>query len=109
MAINLVSLVSQVLTPQLVGSLARAVGVNEAVAQKLVAAAIPTILAALATTAAAPGGAQKLADTVSNSDPDLLSKLTGAIGGGNVGALGEGANCSAASSAAPGCRASSAH
>ncbi len=92
MAINLVSLISQVLTPQLVGSLARAVGVNEAVAQKLVAAAIPTILAALATTAAAPGGAQKLADTVSNSDPDLLSKLTGAIGGGNAGALGEGAN-----------------
>jgi cobalamin biosynthesis Mg chelatase CobN len=92
MAINLVSLVSQFLTPQLVGSLARAVGVNEAVAQKLVAAAIPTILAALATTAAAPGGAQKLADAVSNSDPDLLSKLTGAISGGNVSALSEGAN-----------------
>jgi Bacterial protein of unknown function (DUF937) len=91
MAINLVSLVSQFLTPQLVGSLARVVGVNEAVAQKLAAAAIPTILAALATTAAAPGGAQKLADTVSNSDPDLLSKLTSAIGGGNVGALSEGA------------------
>ena len=90
MAINLVSLVSQFLTPQLVGSLARAVGVNEAVAQKLVAAAIPTILAALATTAAAPGGAQKLADAVSNSDPDLLSKLTGAISGGNVSALSEG-------------------
>ncbi len=92
MAINLVSLVSQFLTPQLVGSLARAVGVNEAVAQKLVAAAIPTILAALATTAAAPGGAQKLADAVSNSDPVLLSKLTGAISGGNVSALSEGAN-----------------
>ncbi len=41
MAINLVSLVSQFLTPQLVGSLARAVGVNEAVAQKLVSAAVP--------------------------------------------------------------------
>jgi hypothetical protein len=92
MAINLVSLVSQFLTPQLVGSLARAVGVNEAVAQKLAAAAIPTILAALATTAAAPGGAQKLADAVSNSDPDLLSKLTSAISGGNVSALSEGAN-----------------
>jgi uncharacterized membrane protein YuzA (DUF378 family) len=92
MALNLISLVSQFLTPQLVGSLARAVGVNEAVAQKLVAAAIPTILGALATTAAAPGGAQRVADTISNSDPDLLTKLTSAIGGGNVGALGEGAN-----------------
>ncbi len=92
MAVDLVSLVSQFLTPQLVGSLARAVGVNEAVAQKLVSAAIPVVLGALATTAAAPGGARKLVDAVSNSDPDLLAKLAGAIGGGNVGALGEGAN-----------------
>ena len=59
MAINLVSLVSQFLTPQLVGSLARAVGINEANAQRLAAAAIPTILASLATTAAAPGGAPR--------------------------------------------------
>ena len=92
MAINLVSLVSQFLTPQLVGSLARALGINEAIAQRLAAAAIPTILASLATTAAAPGGAQRLVDAVSNSDPDLLSKLTGAISGGNASALGEGAN-----------------
>ena len=91
MAINLVSLVSQVLTPQLVGSLARAAGVNEAVAQKLVAAAIPTVLAALGTAAAAPGGAQKIVDAVSNSDPDLLTKLSGAIGGGNIRAINEGA------------------
>jgi len=91
MAINLVSLVSQFLTPQLVGSLARAVGVNEAIAQRLVAAAIPTVLAAFATTAAAPGGAQKVVDAVSNSDPDLLTKLAGALGGGNIRALGEGA------------------
>ena len=74
MAIDLVGLVSQFLTPQLVGSLARAVGINEAVAQKLVSAAIPVVLGALATTAAAPGGAQKLVDAVSNSDPDLLDQ-----------------------------------
>jgi hypothetical protein len=92
MAINLVSLVSQFLTPQLVGALARSVGINEAVAQRLVAAAIPTILAAFATTAAAPGGAQRVVDAVSNSDPDLLTKLTGALSGGNVGALTEGAS-----------------
>jgi hypothetical protein len=92
MAINLISLASQFLTPQLIGSLARAVGMNEAVAQKLVVAAIPAVLAALGTTAAAPGGAQKISDAISNSDPDLLTKLTGAINGGNVSALGEGAN-----------------
>jgi cobalamin biosynthesis Mg chelatase CobN len=92
MAIDLVGLVSRVLTPQLVGSLARAVGINEGVAQKLVSAAIPVILGALATTAAAPGGARKLVDAVSNSDPDLLTKLSSAISAGNVRALTDGAN-----------------
>jgi hypothetical protein len=92
MAINLVSLVQQFLTPQMVSSLARAVGVNEAVAQKLVAAALPAILAALATATAAPGGAQKVSDAISNSDPDLLTKLSGAVAGGNTQLLGEGAN-----------------
>ena len=91
MALNLVSLVSQFLTPQLIGSLARALGINEAVAQKLAAAAIPAILASLGTAAAAPGGAQKVSDAVSMSDPDILTKLTGAISGGNTQFLNEGA------------------
>ncbi|HEY5207037.1 MAG TPA: DUF937 domain-containing protein [Roseiarcus sp.] len=90
MAINLVSLVSQFLTPQLIGGLARALGINEAVAQKLVAAAVPAILASLATAAAAPGGAQKVSDAVSNSDPDILTKLSGAVTGGNTRFLNEG-------------------
>ncbi len=92
MAVNLVSLISQVLTPQLIGSLARMAGLNEAVAQKLAAAAIPTVLAALASMAAAPGGAQKLADAVSNSDPDTLGKLSSAISSGDMTTLGQGAN-----------------
>jgi hypothetical protein len=81
---------SQFLTPQLVGGLARALGINEAVAQKLVAAAVPAILASLGTAAAAPGGAQKVSDAVSMSDPDILTKLTGAITGGNTRFLNEG-------------------
>jgi hypothetical protein len=92
MAINLVGLVQQFLTPQLVGNLARALGVNEAVAQKLVAAALPAILAALGTAAAAPGGAQKVSDAISNSDPDLLTKLGSAMTGGNTRFLNDGAN-----------------
>src|SRR3984885_2965666 len=92
MAINLVSLVSQFLTPQIVGSLARALGVNEAVAQKVVAAAVPAILASLGTAAAAPGGAQKISDAISNSDPDILTKLGQAASGGNTRFLNEGSN-----------------
>ncbi len=91
MAINLVSLVSQFLTPQMVGTLARALGVNEAVAQKVVAGAVPAILAALGTAAAAPGGAQKISDAISNSDPDILAKLSQAASGGNTRFLNEGA------------------
>jgi Bacterial protein of unknown function (DUF937) len=90
MAINLVSLVSQFLTPQLIGGLARALGINEAVAQKLAAAAIPAILASLGTAAAAPGGAQKVSDAVSMSDPDILTKLSGAVTSGNTRFLNEG-------------------
>ncbi len=90
MALNLVSLVSQFLTPQLVGGLARALGIDEAAAKKLVAAAVPAILASLGTAAAAPGGAQKVSDAVSTSDPDILTKLTGAITGGNTRFLNEG-------------------
>src|SRR5271155_1101630 len=90
MAINLVSLVQQFLTPQIVSSLARAVGVNEAVAQKLVAAALPAVLAALGTAAAAPGGAQKVSDAISNSDPDILTKVSQAASGGNARFLNEG-------------------
>jgi uncharacterized protein DUF937 len=91
MAINLVSLVSQFLTPQMVSTLARALGVNEAVAQKVVAAAVPAILASLGTAAAAPGGAQKISDAISNSDPDILTKLGQAAAGGNTRFLNEGA------------------
>jgi Bacterial protein of unknown function (DUF937) len=91
MAINLVSLVSQFLTPQMVSTLARALGVNEAVAQKVVAGAVPAILAALGTAAAAPGGAQKISDAISNSDPDILTKLSQAASGGNTRFLNEGA------------------
>jgi len=92
MALDLVSLINQFLTPQIVGALARATGINEAVAQRLVAAAIPMVLGSIGTIVAAPGGAQKLVDAVSNSDPDLLTKLAGAVGGGDVGALGQGAS-----------------
>jgi uncharacterized protein DUF937 len=92
MAINLVSLVSQFLTPQLVSSLARALGVNEAVAQKLVATAVPVILGSLGTAAAAPGGAQKISDAISNSDPDILTKIGQAASGGNAQFFNQGAN-----------------
>ena len=90
MAINLISLVTQYLTPRMVGALARTVGIDEVTAQKLVTAAVPAILGALGTTVAAPGGAQRVSDAVSNADPDVLTKLNTALHGGNAQILTEG-------------------
>ena len=92
MAINLISLVSQYLSPRMVGALARAIGVDEVTAQKLVAAAVPAILAALGATASAPGGGQRVSDAVSSSDPDILTKLNSAVHGGNAQIFTDGAN-----------------
>ena len=92
MAGDLIESVSRLLTPELVGGFARAFGINEAVAAKLFNAAAPTILAAFATTAAAPGGARKISEAVSGSDPDLLTKLAASLGGGDAGPLADGAN-----------------
>ena len=78
MAVNLVDAVSAVLTPEAVGALARALGLDEAVAQRLVRAAIPTILAAFATLAAAPSGARRVSEAVSSADPDILSRIAAA-------------------------------
>jgi hypothetical protein len=92
MADNLISLVSQYLGPSKIAGLARTAGVDDATAHKLVSAAVPAVLAALSAAAAAPGGAKKVSDAVSNADPDLLPKLGTALAGGNAQILSEGAN-----------------
>ena len=92
MAVDLVSVISQFLTPQLVGGLARTVGVNETVAQKAGRRRHPHRPRRVRHDRSGAWGAQKIVDAVSNSDPDLLSKLAGAIGGGNVRPISEGAN-----------------
>ena len=62
MAINLVSLVTQFLTPEMIGRIASALGCDRTITQKAILAAIPAILAAFSKVAAQPSGAQKLAD-----------------------------------------------
>jgi hypothetical protein len=62
MAINLVSLVMQFLTPDMIGRIATALGVDRNVAQAAVNAVVPALLAGFTNTATQPGGAQKLVD-----------------------------------------------
>ena len=78
---NLVSLIMQFLGPAIVGKLASSLGINQGIAQKIIMAAVPAILAALAGKAAQPGGAGALADILGKQDPGMLGKLAGVIGG----------------------------
>ena len=93
MALNIVSLVTQFITPVIVNRIAGALGVNSGLAQTLINAAIPSILGSLGGVAATPTGAKSISNAISNQDPDLLGSLTKAIGGAGQGdMMGTGAN-----------------
>jgi hypothetical protein len=62
MAANLVSLVMQFLTPDMVGRIATALGLDRNKVQSAISSAVPGLLAALNNVVSQPGGAQKLAD-----------------------------------------------
>ena len=62
MAPNLVSLVMQFLTPDMIGRIASALGLDRNKVQTAIRAAVPAILAGFGNVAAQPGGAQKLLD-----------------------------------------------
>lgn len=87
MATNLVSSVMQFLTPDLVAKIARMLGIDADVAQKMVGAAVPAIFASFAGLAARPAGAQQLADAVEQQRPDMLSQISNAIGGSSQKAI----------------------
>jgi hypothetical protein len=91
MAVDLIAVVSQYVTPQMISQIAGMAGLDQTTAEELVGGAVPAVVASLASAAAAPGGAQKIADAVSNADPDVLTKLTGALGSGQKQALTDGA------------------
>ena len=81
MAINLVQVVSQFLTPDVIARFASAIGVNPTLAQTLANAALPTILASLGGAAATPAGAQRLADQIGAQDPGVIDNLAATLAG----------------------------
>ncbi|MEQ1717742.1 MAG: DUF937 domain-containing protein [Hyphomicrobium sp.] len=78
---NLVSLAMQYLGPVIINKIASSLGMGQGVAGKLIAAAIPTILASLAGSSAKPGGAGALGGILSKLDPNILGNLGNLIGG----------------------------
>jgi hypothetical protein len=81
MAINLVSLVMQFLTPDMIGRIASVLGLDRNNAQTAIGAAVPGLLAGLSGVAAQPGGAQKLADAA-RQQTGSLGNFTSMIAAG---------------------------
>jgi len=80
MATNLVSEIAEVLSPNIVSSIASALGLNRTATQKAVVAAVPTLLAALMNYVTKAQGATKLAEVVRKQEPGMLSSLASVIG-----------------------------
>ena len=81
---NIVSAISRFLTPEVVGKLASAsglAGLDSALVQRAVGAAVPSLLSGLADVAARPGGARQLANAVAEQPADILGSIAGSITG----------------------------
>lgn len=89
MATNLVSLVMQHLSPDMIGRLGANFGLDRNNAQQAVGAAIPALLASIAGIASTPSGAERLAGATAQSEPGLLDTLSRTIGGTGQQALTE--------------------
>jgi hypothetical protein len=81
MATNLVTLVLQFLTPEMIGRVASALGLDRTLVQSAINAAVPGLLAGLSGVATQPGGAQKLVDAA-KQETGTLGKFAELLGGG---------------------------
>ncbi len=82
MATNLVSYAMQFLTPDIVGRIAGALGLNRSDGQSGVSAAVPALLAAFSGLADKPGGAQSLVNTI-RQQSGVADNFASMIGGSN--------------------------
>jgi hypothetical protein len=79
---NLVTLIMQFLTPDMLTRIASVLGLDRGAAQTGIAGAIPSLLAAFSGVASQPGGPQKLADAAMQQR-DTLGGFSNVLAGGN--------------------------
>jgi hypothetical protein len=82
MATNLVSLVMQFLTPDMIARIASALGLDRNTAQSAISAAVPSLLAGFSNVAAQPGGPQKLFDAA-KQQTGALESFASTLGAGS--------------------------
>jgi alkylated DNA nucleotide flippase Atl1 len=78
-AMNLVSLIMKFLTPDMIGRIASALGLNQTDTSSAIGTAVPALLAALTGVATQPGGPQKLADAA-KQEVGTLDKFASMLG-----------------------------
>lgn len=78
-AMNLVSLIMKFLTPDMIGRIASALGLNQTDTSSAIGTAVPALLAALTGVATQPDGPQKLADAA-KQEVGTLDKFASMIG-----------------------------
>src|ERR1700731_5338265 len=89
MAANLVSVVMQFLTPDMIAKIASSLGLERSVAQMAIGGAVPALLASLADVASTPNGARQLSSTLAQQQSGSLDGLKNLIGGSGQNALAE--------------------
>ena len=78
---NIVSMAAQYLGPMIVDKIASSLGITSPLAQKAIAAILPTILAGLMGSSAKPEGLGALTKALGAQDPGLLGNLGNLLGG----------------------------
>ena len=86
MATNLVTLIMQFLTPDMIGRIANTLGAGRSDTATAAEAAVPALLAALTGVATRPGGPQKLAN-VAKQESGMLDKISSMLAGGDQSSL----------------------
>jgi hypothetical protein len=86
MATNLVSLVMQFLTPDMIGRVAAALGLDRGNVQTAIDAAVPALLAGVGGASSKPTGAQHLIDAIKQQS-GVLDGFASTIGSGNQSSL----------------------
>jgi len=81
---NLVDLVKDQLTSQALGSLSSLLGANETQTRAATSAAVPALLGGLAKLASSQGGASQIASALGGLDLGALGNLAGLLGGSNA-------------------------
>jgi hypothetical protein len=83
MAVNLVSLVMQFMTPDVISRVAAALGLDRGKTQSAIGAAVPGLLAGFSNLATQPEGAERLADTI-RQQSGMLGSFTSMLGTGGT-------------------------